>query len=120
MAAACSLVGWGLQGTVFLCILQPGSGLYRGLLSTELLKTEQVGQCSVEVPGKTSCKLPKGRAQSQALDKRMLTFASFSATERVPRPWIIMSKSEGRLGHSGGNTDKFPLFMGCWAHVHGK
>ena len=50
-AAACSLVGWGLQGIVFHCLLQPGSGLYRGLLSKELLKTEQTGQCSVEVPG---------------------------------------------------------------------
>lgn len=24
------------------------------------------------------------------------------------------------MGHLGGITDKFPLFMGCWDHVHGR
>lgn len=33
---------------------------------------------------------------------------------------MLMCKTEGRVGHLGGITDKFPLFMGCWGHVHGR
>lgn len=33
---------------------------------------------------------------------------------------MLMCKTEGRVGHLGGITDKFPLFMGCWDHVHGR